>query len=154
MPKEKYLLKPKKEEMPFNGNYIKIPDCKDGYLYIIRARNATVGIYKKSDIAFTINRLKFNDRFLFDEYHWDTLAFTFMGKNVYGTAVPLKEIEKTPEFKTDEEKMEYLLNKAIELEEEKIRLDPKYAEWVEQSKRINKKHAEWVEQSKKVNKGA
>lgn len=127
-----------KEKIPFDGNYIKIPDCKDGYLYIIRARNATVGIYKESEIAFTINRLKFKDRFLFEEYHWDTFAFSFMGRDIYGTAVPLKEIERAPEFKTDEEKMAYLLNKAIELEDEKIRLDPEYAKWVEQSKRINK----------------
>ena len=138
---DKFLLKPKEEEIPFGGNYIKVPDCKDGYLYILSARNATVGIYNESDKSFTINRLKFNDRYLFDEYHWDTGA-------PYGTVAPLKEIEKAPEFKNDDEKLAYLLNKAVKLEDEKIRLDPKYAEWVEQSKRINKKQAEWVEQQK------
>ena len=117
------------EKEPFDGNYIRIKDCKDGYLYIISARNANVGIYKETDKAFTINRLKFKDRFLFDEYHWDTGI-------PYGTAVPLKEVEKAPEFKSDEEKLLYLFNKEIELEPEKIKLDPEYAEWKESSKKI------------------
>lgn len=110
------------EKEPFDGKYIRIKDCKDGYLYIIHARNAIVGIYNESDKAFTINRLKFNNRFLFDEYHWDTGA-------PYGTAVPLKEVEKSPEFKNYEEKLSYLYKKEIDLESEKIKLDPGYARW-------------------------
>lgn len=107
---------------PFDEKFILIKDCKDGYLYIVSARNAIIGICHDNGKAFEINRLKFNNRFLFDEYHWDTGA-------PYGTVCPLKEIEKAPEFKTDEEKLEYLYNKEIELESEKISLDPEYAKW-------------------------
>lgn len=90
-------------------NYIKISNCKEGYLYEINARNANYGIYQKLQSttwinSFLISRFKFSDNFLFVEYHYDN-------GEPYGTVKPLKEIEMVPNEilnGTDEQKLEYL----------------------------------------------
>jgi hypothetical protein len=66
-------------------NYIKIEDCKDGYLYLISARNSHIGIFNKDKNSFTISRVKFSNNYLFDEFHWDT-------GEPYGTVKPIREI--------------------------------------------------------------
>ena len=104
----KELIK-KKEEILKSGDYLKLEDCKEGYLYFIIARHANVGIYDKERQTFITNRKKFEENFLWDEDHYDT-------GEPHGTAIPLEEIEKVPEFETDEEKLEYLAKKAQELE--------------------------------------
>lgn len=69
------------------SNYIKIEDLKNGYLYEIDARNSQLGIWKSDLKGFIISRTKFNDTFLFMEYHYDTGP-------PYGTVKPVREIEK------------------------------------------------------------
>ena len=91
--------------------YIKISECKSGYLYLILARHARVGICIDNGNAFTINREKLTETFLSEEYHWD-----FDPR--LGTVKPFKEIEKAPELKNDNEIIKYLSDKRIELNEE------------------------------------
>ena len=70
---------------------ISIEKCKDGYYYLINARNAGGGVYDSKDRSFIISREKFGATFLFREYHWDN------GEPL-GTAVPFKEVEKAPDL--------------------------------------------------------
>lgn len=90
------------------SKYIPIKDCKDGYLYIIHARNGSVGIYEEKNKWFWLGRYKFSDHFLYPEDHWDI-------DEDHGTVKPLREIEKAPIFKSDKEKLEYLDKKTEEL---------------------------------------
>jgi len=86
---------------------IKLEDLKDGYLYEIDARNASLGIWESKRGTFFISRIKFGDNFLFDEIHIDCSPD-------FGTATPLKEIEKSPFdvkddlYKRESEVLEYL----------------------------------------------
>jgi hypothetical protein len=93
---------------------IPIDDCKDGWLYIIRARNSYLGVYKKDEEGFTIRRVKFTSVFLFIEYHWDT-------GEPYGTAKPLKELYQVPPEilnGPEEEILSYLEKKNEKYQEE------------------------------------
>jgi len=90
--------------------YIPMAQCKEGFLYIIDARNSKLGIYNEANNSFTISRYKFGSNFLFEEFHWDTGI-------PYGTAKPLKEITKVPAM-SDEEKLIFLNAKWVELKEE------------------------------------
>jgi len=67
-------------------NYISLKDCKDGYTYLILARNGSVGIFNQKESSFILSRHKFGDNFLFEEDHWDA--------DGSGTAKPIKEISK------------------------------------------------------------
>lgn len=81
---------------------IPMSQCEPGYLYVIQARNSRLGIYKgPKEGAFTISRYKFGSNYTFDEYHWDTGA-------PYGTVTPLKKLCKAPEFKDENEELEWL----------------------------------------------
>jgi len=97
--------------------------CKDGYLYIIRARNAKLGIYEEETKSFKIRRKKGNV-FIDREVHWQADDF-------HGTARPFVEIEKVP---ADTELLNYLKNKENELQEEvsevlsRVGKDPKRGE--------------------------
>ena len=95
--------------MKSRTDYIPIKDLKNGYLYIIDARNASIGIWSKIDIAFTISRHKFNDNFLFEENHYD-IGDIQPENACYGTAKPLKELYEVPEeVMADEwQKLEWL----------------------------------------------
>jgi hypothetical protein len=70
--------------------WIPIEQCEDGYLYIISARNARLGIFHKEERGFVISRFKFGHNSLFVEYHWDT-------GEPYGTVQPFEKVEKAPE---------------------------------------------------------
>jgi hypothetical protein len=118
-------IKRKKEVfMKMNVKYIKMEDLKKGYLYHIKARNAYVGIWIPEKQSFLISRWKFNENFLFEEYHWDT-------GEPYGTVKPLEDIENCPlvipeTTKTTDSAYEQMLlaylNKKNEIyEQEKIR---------------------------------
>jgi hypothetical protein len=79
-----------------------------GHLYMIRARNACVGIYGHSPEAkpqyqhlYTIPRRKFTAEYLFDEYDWDT-------GEPYGTAIPLRDLGPAPAFADDTAKLAWL----------------------------------------------
>lgn len=70
--------------------YLKPEELKVGYLYEIDARNASYGIWMGIEYGeFLISRYKFGDNFLFEEIHVD------LSKG-FGTAKPLKEIERSP----------------------------------------------------------
>jgi len=96
---------------PDPSKYIPIKDCKPGYLYRVDCRNASFGIFKTEDSAFEIARTKWPDfiPFLFDEYHYDTGA-------PYGTALPIKELEKCPDdiLKDDVRRLEWIQQKEKE----------------------------------------
>jgi hypothetical protein len=94
----------------YRKNHIPMDQCKDGFLYIIDARNSKLGIYKEANKSFTISRYKFGSNFLFEEFHWGT-------GSPYGTVQPLKEIMAVPVM-SDEEKLAYLNTKWVELKEE------------------------------------
>jgi len=75
--------------------WIPLSACKDGWAYYIHARNAKVGIFDKAEDGFVISRFKFNNNFLFTEYHWDT-------GEPYGTVKPLRELYPAPILPPDE----------------------------------------------------
>ena len=66
---------------------IPVSDCKIGYLYSLRSRNLTLGVFTISNTFIGI-RQKFDDRFLDYELHHDKR----------GTATPLLELGKVPEY--------------------------------------------------------
>jgi len=70
------------------NNYIPLEQCKDGFLYIIDARNSRLGIFKKENNSFIISRFKFKSNFLYEEDHWDT-------GEPFGTVKPLKLLGPT-----------------------------------------------------------
>jgi len=76
---------------------------------VIDARNANIGIFKRDEKSFEIRRIKFKDIFIYPEEHWET------GEQ-HGTVKPYLEIELAPKFKNDDQKLEYLKNKEVELQ--------------------------------------
>ncbi len=94
--------------------YIKIEDLKDGWLYEIDGRNASLGIWSASKRTFLISRHKYRDNFLFEEDHFD--SFTIGKDPSYATVLPLREIEKVP---NEAEILTYLNAKREELNEGK-----------------------------------
>jgi len=77
--------------------YIKLEDCVDGMLYLIDSRNLSIGVFNKARNGFIGIRLKWEDRFLFTEYHWDT-------GEPFGTVKPIKLLENCPIENLDERK--------------------------------------------------
>ena len=76
---------------------ISIDQCENRRLYKLDSRNLSYGVYRASSRGFIGIRTKFGDRFLFEEYHWDT-------GEPHGTVRP-------------EEATEYLLPDDIEVRE-------------------------------------
>ena len=110
----------------FQKDHIPMDQCKEGFLYIIDARNSKLGIYNEADKSFTISRHKFGSNFLFEEFHWDADPSS-------GTAKPLKEVMKVPAM-SDEEKLIFLNAKWVELNEEVSSYFPditKHFKWTE-----------------------
>ncbi len=97
--------------------YIKLEDLKDGWLYEIDGRLASLGIWSSLKRTFLVSRWKYGDNFLFGEDHFD--AFT-MGKDTpNGTVLPLREIEKVPvdiDYTDEAEALPYLNAKREELD--------------------------------------
>lgn len=69
---------------------IDLRDCKDRHVYKINSRNLKIGVFREKTKGFIGIRLKFGNRFLFEEYHWDTGA-------PYGTTKPIEEIGVLPD---------------------------------------------------------
>jgi len=90
-------------------NYMGIIECDNGHLYRIHARNANFGIYNSYSKAFIIRRTKFYDTFCFEEIHWDA-------SKDFGTAKPLKHIEKSPFVPNNEKHKFYKENEVKILE--------------------------------------
>jgi len=91
------------QKMDKSTSYIKIDLLKDGYSYKIWARNAYIGIWIKEENCFLISRYKVGKNPSLDrEYHWDYCVDPELDwgkgreKGLYGTAKPLKLIEKSP----------------------------------------------------------
>lgn len=89
-------------------NYLPASKCKDGYLYLIKARNSFLGISTDNGKKFIISRTKFSSNFLDEEDHWDTEHESPFSFKRLGTVKPLKELEKVPE---SIELLKYLNNK-------------------------------------------
>jgi len=96
-----------------NLNYIKLPDCEHGAVYKIHSRNLSIGVFNKYSNGFIGIRSKFNDRYLFTEYHWDT-------GEPFGTVKPLEKLSKIPDgiiisedLGIDEVKNQYVNNKPL-----------------------------------------
>lgn len=70
-------------------DYLKVDELKEGYLYRIKARNGTVGVWHSNKSEFLLSRYKFGHNFLFGELHWDI-------DKRFGTVKPLEELEKSP----------------------------------------------------------
>lgn len=106
------------------SKFLKMEECKDGYLYLILARNSKLGICWMGGKAFTINREKFGNHFLFDEYHHDA-------STISGTVRPILELEKAPEFKSDKAKLRWLTKKNTEHKKEIEKLYNFFHNWEE-----------------------
>jgi len=90
-----------------HATWIRLNECVDGWLYIISARNSTLGIFDSSRNGFIISRFKFNDNYLFTEDHWD------VGEH-YGTVKPLKAVE----FVVEKDLLAYLNKKMLSMKDE------------------------------------
>ena len=74
--------------------YLKVEKLKPCYLYRIKARNGTVGLWNPDKGEFVLSRYKFGSNFTFGEVHWD------LDKH-FGTVKPWEELEKSP-FKPED----------------------------------------------------
>ena len=99
-------------------HYLAIGDCTSGYLpmdalqpgwvYLIFARNAHVGVWWPEKKGFLIPREKFEHRYLFVEYHADSGVssnLTVNGNDVqvsHGTVKPFEPLEQAPFELSDE----------------------------------------------------
>jgi len=65
------------------GDYIPLENCVKGRLYKLHSRNLAAGVFdgKRGFIGI---REKFDQRYLFTEYHWDSPAFA--------TAKPIEDL--------------------------------------------------------------
>jgi hypothetical protein len=77
------------EEIKKKKDYLPLDQCKNGFLYVLEARNFSQGIYEQKNKGFIGIRQKFNLEYLFFELHWDV-------NPQFGTAKPLIEIEQCP----------------------------------------------------------
>lgn len=71
-------------------SYIPLTECIHGKLYRIRSRNLTLGVFNSETNGFIGIREKFDDRYLFTEYHWD------LGASFCGTVKPKELLEECP----------------------------------------------------------
>ncbi len=71
-----------------SGHYLQLLELKADYVYLISARHAYVGIWYPRLNYFVISREKFDNRYIFFEYHWD------IGEP-HGTVKPIKELEES-----------------------------------------------------------
>lgn len=93
--------------------YISLDNCKDGWLYSIAARNATLGIYRAKESGFEIRRFKMGHVSRFIEYHWDMEDYDPRWDT--RTVKPIEEIEKAPEFETEQAFIEYMEQMYVKL---------------------------------------
>lgn len=70
-------------------DYIKLDQLNDRHVYYIYSRNLTYGVYDAATQGFVGIRLKFGDRYLFKEFHWDCQYFP--------TVKPIKDLGKIPD---------------------------------------------------------
>ena len=70
--------------------YIKLEECEHGGVYLICARNFSIGVYNENANGFIGMRHKFGSKYLFTEYHWDT-------GEPFGTVKPIVKLTQLPE---------------------------------------------------------
>ena len=85
---------------------IPLENCKNGYLYVIFARHALLGLFVAKKRGFLISRFKFGYNYEFVEYHWD------LGEP-HGTAKPYRELLKLEPME-DEQLFLAFMNKYYE----------------------------------------
>lgn len=66
--------------------YIQLSKCVDQKLYVIKARNFSLGVFDVEKGAFHGFREKFDRLYVDDENHWDQ-------GSPYGTAIPIQELD-------------------------------------------------------------
>lgn len=76
--------------------YIPLEDCVDRAIYKINSRNLRIGVFRKESKGFIGIRNKFGERYLFQEFHYDTGA-------PFGTVTPKEQIGILPEGIANEE---------------------------------------------------
>lgn len=110
---------PSVQQDPPKHPYLRIDQCRHGYLYAIDARNAKIGIYADLSAvlpgavyvhSFWIRRYKFGDHFLDKEFHRDD-------GDLYGTVQPYRELEKVPDDVFNGTSTSYWLYLAAKTEE-------------------------------------
>jgi len=72
------------------SDIISLEDCEDRFAYRISSRNLIVGVFNAENSGFIGIREKFDERFLFTEYHYDTGA-------PFGTVNPKEKLIKLPD---------------------------------------------------------
>lgn len=71
-----------------SSKHISLSECVDGYIYDLDSRNLGLGLFRQTTSSFIGIRLKFHDRFLDEEFHWDQ----------DGTAKPLQLLGRCPVY--------------------------------------------------------
>lgn len=82
-------------------DYISLDRCIDGHLYVLCARNASIGIFDADGSYFHICREKGGKRIAAIELHADIISST-------STAYPLLDIGIAPCFQEPKELVKYL----------------------------------------------
>ncbi len=94
------------------SEYITSADCVEGHAYWVSARSigsvAVCGEVNEIGLGFKGLREKLNDYFLFVEYHFDD-------DNHHGTVKPFLDLGTVPEFNSDMEYKEWLLDQEMEV---------------------------------------
>jgi hypothetical protein len=68
---------------------IPLEECKHGSLYRLSSRNLGFGVFVEATKGFVGIRTKFDHRYLFTEFHWDT-------GEPFGTVLPQEYLEDCP----------------------------------------------------------
>jgi hypothetical protein len=68
-------------------DHIPLDKCRHGYAYRIHSRNLSFGVYNEESKGFVGIRSKWENEFLFQEFHHETGA-------PFGTVWPLEELEQ------------------------------------------------------------
>lgn len=75
---------------PADADWLRPEECETGFVYAIYSRNLSFGVFRNDGAdGFVGIREKFNDLFLFTEYHYDTGGH-------FGTVRPYLKLEKCP----------------------------------------------------------
>lgn len=130
---------------------IKLDQCIPNGFYLISSRNLVFGVFNPKTKGFVGIRKKFDNLYLFEEYHWDT-------GSPFGTVVPLEFLEMCPltdlregwtEILTPEKREEWIVRDMElceitreEAEEDALKVGQKYFEQ-------NQELFDWIDKKSK-----